>query len=110
MPKSRVKGQCRICRDKADIRIDGDPPLLLCARCDLAFFNDLFDNMKKERFDAALSLSRDEKISLGLALNVLAKKYTLDVAKGRQKLKQSEQEGKSQDIYTVLRRRSGSYK
>ena len=110
MRKRRVYGQCRICRENADIRIDGDPVLLLCTRCDVAFFNDLFDNMKKDRFDAAVHLSRNEKITLGLALNVLAKKYSLDVAKGRQKMKKAEQEGKSQDVFTVLRRRSGSYK
>ena len=110
MRKRRVYGQCRICRDSADIRLDGDPVLLLCARCDVAFFNDIFDNMKKDRFDEALRLSRDEKISLGLALNVLAKKYPLAVAKGRHKMKKAEQEGKSQDVFTVLRRRSGSFK
>jgi hypothetical protein len=75
------------------------------------FFNDLYDNQKRDRLDAGKALAQQEGISLGLALlNILAGKYDLKTAQKRQKMKEKERQGQSFDFFTHMIRRPGNFK
>lgn len=108
--KIKYWGTCFICRDRASIKISYDEgTLYLCERCDVNFFNDLFDYAKIERLREALIIAQTEKVSLGLALNVVRGRYDVKEAKRKQKLKERERLGKSVDMFVSMVRRSGSF-
>ena len=108
--KNKYWGTCFICRDRASIQIPYDEgTLYICERCDVNFFNDLFDYAKVERLREALIIAQTEKVSLGLALNVVRGRYDIKEAKRKQKLKERERLGKSVDMFVSMVRRPGSF-
>ena len=68
-------------------------------------------NRKLERDQQAAihRIMEKEKLDFGFARNVYFNKYSIEVAKERQRLKDRENSGKSVDIYCTGRRRSGSF-
>ncbi len=58
----------------------------------------------------AMTLAQNENLTIGIALNVVRKRYSIHEAKQRMRLKRRVKQGKSVDVYNLGRRLHGSYK
>ena len=110
-PMRRENGRCQICKKPTRWKLSlNEPQIFVCRDCVQQFFGEFQpDSEKVQTLLDAMLLAQENSLSLGLALNVINARYSLEEAKRRQHLKNRERSGKSVDIYTVGKRMPGGF-
>lgn len=107
-----ITGNCLICkRNTKRCLYSGKNTIYLCNDCNIAFFE--IEEEISSKYDKILNtmkIAHENKINIGLALNVINQKYDLKEAKKRQYVKNREKEGKTVDIFAMGHRLPGSRK
>jgi len=83
----------------------------ICENCQNKYTKEsFFPKFSREEKEKIYAIMKKEKLDFGFACNVFLGRYSLEIAKQRQRLKERKRNGKSVDIFSVARRRSGSFK
>jgi hypothetical protein len=106
---SSAPGKCLVCHRV----VTGHHPVFgehsMCGVCHRRQLRNLMPAQRGPAVERGLAISLQHKLSAGLALNVATGRYSVEEAKRRMRLIKREQDGLSNDAYSVGGRVPGSF-